>query len=102
VGRLLDALMDLVFLIGVVWTISQSVRSFWGRSKQGFGGVRNSNSRRPQEPVGSRTVRDPVCGMFVSTEVSHRLVRGKETLHFCSEDCLERYQKESEKQSGVA
>jgi YHS domain-containing protein len=41
-----------------------------------------------------KTERDPVCGMFVSTELSHRLVRGSETLHFCSHECLERYQKE--------
>jgi YHS domain-containing protein len=42
-----------------------------------------------------KTERDPVCGMFVSTEVSHRLVRGSETLHFCSNECLERYQKDT-------
>jgi YHS domain-containing protein len=41
-----------------------------------------------------KTERDPICGMFVSTELSHRLVRGSETLHFCSRECLERYQKE--------
>jgi YHS domain-containing protein len=36
-------------------------------------------------------VRDPECGIFVSTEVSHRLKRDGETLHFCSEECLQRY-----------
>ena len=35
------------------------------------------------------------CGMFVSTEVSHRLTQGTQTLHFCSRECLERYQKEA-------
>jgi YHS domain-containing protein len=43
--------------------------------------------------VRGETARDPVCGMFVSTELSHRLTRGKETLHFCSRECLERYEK---------
>ena len=97
--------MDLIFLIGVVWTIIRTVQSILGRSKHGFSGARNSKSRRQAEAVRGQTVRDPVCGMFVSTEVSHRLVRGKETLHFCSRDCLERYEKESakvERQSGVA
>jgi len=89
--------MDFVFLIGVVWTLSQSVRSFLGRSNKGFGGARNSNSQRKTEPSRGRTARDPVCGMFVSTEVSHRLVQGKETLHFCSQDCLERYEKNAAK-----
>lgn len=41
---------------------------------------------------GGETARDPVCGMFVSTELSHKLPRGAQTLHFCSKECLERYQ----------
>ena len=89
--------MDLVFLIGVVWTLTQSLRSLMGRSNKGFHGARNSNSGRKAEPARGHTARDPVCGMFVSTEVSHRLVRGKETLHFCSQDCLERYEKKAAK-----
>jgi YHS domain-containing protein len=41
-------------------------------------------------------VRDPACGMFVSTELPHQLKRGKETLHFCSRECLEKFQKDAE------
>jgi len=50
----------------------------------------------PREPdtVRGEMVRDPICGMFVSTELSHRLSRGKQTLHFCSRECLERYEKQ--------
>ncbi|MGH9453009.1 MAG: YHS domain-containing protein, partial [Terriglobia bacterium] len=40
-----------------------------------------------------KTVRDPVCGMFVSTELSHRLNWHGEVLHFCSEECLQNYRK---------
>jgi len=32
--------------------------------------------------------------MFVSTEVSQQLRRGGDTLHFCSRECLEKYQKD--------
>ena len=95
--RLIDALMDLVFLIGVVWTLSQSVKSLLGRSKPGSRGAGSSKSRRKADPAKGRTARDPVCGMFVSTEVSHRLVRGNETLHFCSKACLEQYEKKAAK-----
>jgi YHS domain-containing protein len=42
-----------------------------------------------------KMVRDPVCGMFVSTELSHQLTEQGQTLHFCSRECLERYQKQS-------
>jgi YHS domain-containing protein len=95
VAQLLDALMDLVFLIGVAWTLTRSVRSLFGRTEQGFHGAPNSGSRRKAEPIRGRTARDPVCGMFVSTEVSHRLVRGNKTLHFCSQECLDRYEKKA-------
>jgi YHS domain-containing protein len=39
--------------------------------------------------------RDPVCGMFVSTELPHQLRRGSETLHFCSRECLKKYEKDT-------
>ena len=51
---------------------------------------------RPSQPlIQGETARDPVCGMFVSTEVSYRLTEQAETLHFCSRECRERYRKES-------
>ena len=40
--------------------------------------------------------RDPVCGMFVSTELSKQLQRGGVTVHFCSRECLEKFQKDAE------
>lgn len=91
--RLIDALMDLLFLIGVVWTLSRSIRSLLGRSKPGFAGSRNARSSPKADPAKGHTARDPVCGMFVSTEVSHRLVRGGQTFHFCSQECLDKYEK---------
>ena len=93
-GRLLSYLVELVFFIVVAKLL--------GRALQGF--LRPSASRGENRTAGSggssqvrvgKTKRDPVCGMFVSTELSHRLVRGSETLHFCSRECLERYQKET-------
>jgi YHS domain-containing protein len=50
---------------------------------------------RSSEVEPGETARDPLCGMFVSTELSHRLTRGAQTLHFCSRECLERYEKET-------
>ena len=87
--------MDFIFLIGVVWTLTQSVRSFLGRTNKGFRGAAQSKPNRKAQAAKGRTARDPVCGMFVSTEVSHRLVQGGETLHFCSQDCLEQYEKKT-------
>jgi YHS domain-containing protein len=47
------------------------------------------------EPHRGEMARDPVCGMFVSTELPHTLRRGNETLHFCSSQCMEKYGKGS-------
>ena len=41
--------------------------------------------------VRGEMARDPVCGMFVSTELTHRLKSQGQTLHFCSEECLQKY-----------
>jgi YHS domain-containing protein len=54
------------------------------------GGRKSADAPQPGT-AGAPMVRDPQCGMFVSTEVSHRLKKGGETLHFCSQDCLEKY-----------
>ncbi|HEV2423765.1 MAG TPA: hypothetical protein VGZ29_02945 [Terriglobia bacterium] len=51
-----------------------------------------TSANGPQPGVtGGQMVRDPECGMFVSTELSHRLKEQGHTLHFCSEACLEKY-----------
>lgn len=85
--------MDLAFLVGVVWTISKTVRGFVGGTHKGVHGAPHVNPKHTADPVQGRTVRDPVCGTFVSTEVSHRLVQGKEVLHFCSKECMETYER---------
>jgi YHS domain-containing protein len=94
-GRLLSYFAELIFLIVISKMLGRALQGLFGSSpprrenRAVGGGSRDSSPMR----IG-KTERDPVCGMFVSTELSHRLVRGSETLHFCSHECLERYQKE--------
>lgn len=66
-----------------------------GPSRVHFWTSKGAPPRTSPEVHSGETARDPVCGMFVSTELSHRLTRGTQTLHFCSRECLERYEKES-------
>jgi YHS domain-containing protein len=95
-GRLLSYLVELVFLIVVARMLGRALHGLFGpslprwRDRTAEGDPRNASGMRT-----GKTERDPVCGMFVSTELSHRLVRGSETLHFCSHECMERYQKET-------
>ena len=93
-GSLLSYVVELVFFFIVVKMLGRALQGLFGPSpsRSRVSGAPRVNSS--QMRVG-KTERDPVCGMFVSTEVSHRLVRGSETLHFCSNECLERYQKDT-------
>lgn len=95
-GSLLSYLVELIFLIVVSKMLGRAVQGLFGPSMPRR--QNRSAAGDAQDPSRVRTgkmARDPVCGMFVSTELSHRLVRGSETLHFCSPECLERYQKET-------
>ena len=93
-GVLLRYVLELI-LAWVVW------RFLSGALQQLFGGRINtfdprvytdpSKTRKPA--VSGEMARDPVCGMFVSTELSQRLQRHGQTLHFCSRECMEKYQK---------
>lgn len=48
-------------------------------------------SHRSTETVTGETRRDPVCGTFVSTELSLRAFQNGREEHFCSEECREKY-----------
>ncbi len=84
-----------VFAIFVIGVVRKILSLFRGTQVN----VRTSSGTRPQASNASAThqgemVRDPVCGMFVSTELPHQLRQGKESVHFCSRECLEKFQKE--------
>ncbi len=95
-GRLLGYLVEMIFLVVVSRLLGRSLQGFFNPTlpRRGSRGAGEEPRNSPGMRVG-KTERDPVCGMFVSTEVSHRLVRGSETLHFCSQECLKRYQKDT-------
>jgi len=91
-GSLLSALGELIFVIIVGKLLGRALRTFFAPTP--VRGAARPSERANRVRIG-RTERDPVCGMFVSTELSHSLVCGSQTLHFCSHECLERYQKET-------
>ena len=90
-GRVLVYLFDLIFMYVVGWIIRRILQ---GSARGAQSGSRRVPRSEAPPSLKGETARDPVCGMFVSTEVSHRLKRGNETLHFCSQECLDRYQAE--------
>ena len=73
----------------IVWLI---VATWLGRKLLGwlFG-----SAAQPPRTTSSRTAkklqRDPMCGTFVSPEISFPLESAGQSHHFCSAECRERY-----------
>ncbi len=90
--RVFSYITDLVILLVVFWRLNRALWQWFGRGAFRAEG-RASDASRGDARSAARTeaARDPVCGMFVSTEVSERLEVDGQTLHFCSKECLERY-----------
>jgi P-type Cu+ transporter len=96
--RLLAYLFDFVIVVIIVRLVNWIFRTAFGNPQSRpadprSAGNRSAGSRSHESVPKGQTARDPVCGMFVSTELSHKLEEGGQTLHFCSQECLERYQK---------
>jgi uncharacterized protein len=45
--------------------------------------------------VTGKTVKDPVCGMYMDPKLALPLEAGRETYYFCSEDCKNKYIEQS-------
>lgn len=95
--RVLIYLFDLIVVTIIGWIVARIMQRLFRSATIHSTGPRASAPGASRPAIAGETARDPVCGMFVSTELSHRLTRGKETLHFCSRECLERYQSNAAK-----
>ncbi len=78
---------NLARILFLVWII----RTLYHWFMDGFSQARPRNAPSPAPLRVGETRRDPVCGMFVSTELSVRAqVKGHEE-HFCSPTCRDKY-----------
>jgi YHS domain-containing protein len=92
-GAFLEYLLDAIFLVAMLRAVYSALRHFFAPVKQhsAAGSPRSSGAG-----VRGEMARDPECGMFVSTELSRRLHWKGQVLHFCSQECLEKYQGRSQ------
>ena len=94
-GVFLEYLLDIIFLAAMVRVVYSALRRLLAPRRAGE--PRESSAAWAERGrVGGEMARDPECGMFVSTEVSRRLPWKGQVLHFCSQECLERYQRRSQ------
>jgi YHS domain-containing protein len=90
----LDYLFDLIVFVVMARLLGWILGRLFARP-QGFrGSAQTVPCPASQDMRQGETARDPICGMFVSTEVSQQLKQHGQTIHFCSHECLERYQRE--------
>lgn len=92
--RLLAYLFDLIVFVVIGRLVTMVIQRLFGRPQASSASARSGAEQNPGQTRQGETVRDPMCGMFVSTELSHPLKENGQFLHFCSRECLERYQKE--------
>ena len=73
----------------ILWLI---LATWLGRKLLGwlFGSGANLRSASPRAP--QRLQRDPVCGTYVSPEISHTLEHDGVVHHFCSAECRAKFQ----------
>ncbi len=88
--RLIVRLLEIVFWVVIVlWLL----RLLFGHSLRiYFGSTRNRPTTPTPPPArGGETFRDPVCGTYVSPEVSVSALFEGKRVHFCSQECMDRY-----------
>jgi len=75
------------------------LRSIIGIVLKGFGQAMRPGSPPPsgaphpsaQVPLSGELKKDPVCGTYISTATSIKERTGGQTLHFCSQQCRDKY-----------
>lgn len=88
--RLLRYVFWVVVTASIAWLVKKAFKHVEAQRAE-------AEHQRVQARVPERRkslVRDPVCGMYVAEDVSYLLTHGDEDLHFCSRDCMERFQRD--------
>jgi YHS domain-containing protein len=102
---LLRWILELFIALAMIRSVLQVVLRVF-RGFTGGGPAAGSSSRGPAGPMAGSSAgdaasggatastllhQDPVCGTYVATGSSYRKVSRGEVLHFCSEQCRDRY-----------
>lgn len=93
-GSILDVITDIIVFIVIEQILARVIGRMFGSptvhsSRAGY----TPRAEAKKQTIQGEAVRDPVCGMFVSTELARRLDWRGKTLYFCSQECLEQYRK---------
>jgi|SRR5215470_11624782 len=85
----------LFWLLVVSWSVALLKRFLAWMLRDASGAGQNQPVQ--DTPANKRLVRDPFCGMHVAEELAVPVRMGNELVHFCSQDCRDRYLNETQK-----
>lgn len=93
-GSFLFEILDFIVLVLFVIGLVRRIGSLFGSTRMHVRTPGGPAARPSAGPIqAGEMARDPVCGMFVSTELTQKLKCGSDTVHFCSRECMEKYQR---------
>jgi YHS domain-containing protein len=92
---LLSLIERLILLLIVVSVIRSAVRFVQGITSRFGTHISPRANHSPQAASASQSAtmlqQDPVCGTYVAIDASLKKVVNGKVLHFCSDDCRDRY-----------
>ena len=91
-ARIFRFLFWLLVLSWSVWLLKRFLGGLFREAN-----AANQDQPIEEAPVNKRLVRDPLCGMHVAEELAIPMNTGNEVIHFCSQECRDRYLSETRK-----
>jgi YHS domain-containing protein len=97
-GRIFRYLMWFIVTAGIAWVMKKAV----DRASRTHVYDGREPACVPPRATAKELFRDPVCGTYVAEDISYLYEQDKQTLHFCSRDCMEHYQRDLQHAGGRA
>ncbi len=84
-------------MLALIWRVLLFLSALWFVQRT-LGFLMGAPRRPPSQPTAAgnqaeanKMVRDPVCGMYLDPRLAISLKRKKETVYFCSQECLQKF-----------
>ena len=79
--------MRILAFLGVLWLLRLLIGALAGKAIK--------SNRSGPETVRTKTVKDPVCGMYMDPRLAIQHQEQAGTIYFCSETCRDQYLKDT-------
>lgn len=84
---MLALLWRLLLFVSALWFVQRTLGFLFGVPKK----AQRQAPSAANGPDANKMVRDPVCGMYLDARLAVSLRHKKETLYFCSQECLQKF-----------